>query len=99
MASWASVENSSLAPFFRNSDLWLCVQHYGARNITRDLTFTLAKESAEQCIQLQADQAAGKFGVDGGQSLHSQLACYGEAGYRVLETIFLIIKVLFVGFI
>ena len=57
VSSWASVENSSLAPFFRNSDLWLCVQHYGARNITRDLSFSFAQESAEECIQLQADQA------------------------------------------
>ena len=57
ITSWANVETSSLAPFFRNSSLSLCVKHYGASNITKDLAFSLAAASSPPlCIQIEAEQ-------------------------------------------
>jgi len=58
VSSWATIETSSLAPLFRNSSLLLCVEHYSARNISKDLEFSLASTPApETCISLNIDQA------------------------------------------
>ena len=57
VSGWASVEKNSLAPFFRNSSLGLCVEHYRGNNFTRDLTFSLDTQLVEHCIHLQEDQA------------------------------------------
>jgi len=58
VSSWATIETGSLAPLFRNSSLSLCVEHYSARNITKDLEFSLSSTHApETCISLNFDQA------------------------------------------
>lgn len=54
--SWADIETDALGPFFRNSSLSFCVQHYKAGNITRDLKFTMDSSLVERCIHLEEDQ-------------------------------------------
>ena len=57
ISSWATIETSSLAPFFRNSSLSLCIEHYSVRNITKDLEFALASPPSDSCISLGIKQA------------------------------------------
>ena len=54
--SWADIETDALGPFFRNSTLGFCVEHYKAGNITRDLKFTMDTQLVEYCIHMEEDQ-------------------------------------------
>eukprot|EP00092_Neocalanus_flemingeri_P041214 GFUD01044874.1.p1 GENE.GFUD01044874.1~~GFUD01044874.1.p1 ORF type:complete len:647 (+),score=101.15 GFUD01044874.1:110-2050(+) len=56
ISGWASVEKNSFGPFFRNSSLGFCVEHYRAGNITRDLLFSVDTQLVERCIYLQKEQ-------------------------------------------
>ena len=54
--SWAEIETDALGPFFRNSSLSFCVEHYKAGNITRDLKFTMDTDLVTKCIYLQESE-------------------------------------------
>jgi len=53
---WAGIETDALGPFFRNSSIGFCVEHYKAANITKDLRFTMDTKLVEHCIHLEEDQ-------------------------------------------
>lgn len=47
-----TIEDDALGPFFRNSSLGLCVEHYKAGNVSRDLNFVLDNTLESKCIFL-----------------------------------------------
>ena len=53
---WADIETDALGPFFRDSWLSFCVQHYKTGYITKDLTFTMDSHLVEHCIHMEEDQ-------------------------------------------
>ena len=54
---WANIEKDSFGPFFRNSTLGFCVEHYIEANVSRDLSITrLNTKLVESCIHLDVEQ-------------------------------------------
>ena len=55
--SWKTIETVALGPFFRNSSLEFCVQHYKHGNISKDLNFIVDYSLKTQCIYLTEEEA------------------------------------------
>ena len=68
--SWLDIETNDHGPLFRNSSLWLCVEHYNAGTVTRDLMYTMNTRLEEHCIILTEDQG---FNNSKDWLLHSDL--------------------------
>ena len=54
---WRDIETDALGPFFRNSSVKFCVEHYKAGNISRDLHFEIDNKLISNCISLTEKQA------------------------------------------
>ena len=51
------IDISASGPFFRNSSIKFCVEHYKAGNISSDLNFVMDDKIISNCIELSKDQA------------------------------------------
>jgi len=51
-----NIESDGLGPFFRNSSLSLCVDHYKSGNISRDLKFEIDPQLVYRCIYLPEEE-------------------------------------------
>jgi len=54
--NWGEIEEDALGPFFRNSSLEFCVEHYKSGNISKDLKFVIDTTLVSKCIYLHEDQ-------------------------------------------
>ena len=55
--NWKTIETDALGPFFRNSSLKFCVEHFKTGNISRDLSFKMDSKLVTNCIELSEKQA------------------------------------------
>ena len=55
--NWKKIESDALGPFFRNSSLQFCVEHYRHGNISKDLNFVIDYNRNTDCIYLSEKQA------------------------------------------
>ena len=56
--NWKTIETVALGPFFRNSSLEFCVQHYKHGNISKDLNFSVDYSLKSECLYLTEEEAA-----------------------------------------
>ena len=54
--NWGEIEEDALGPFFRNSSLEFCVEHYKSGNISKDLNFVIDTTLISKCIYLDEDK-------------------------------------------
>jgi len=54
--NWGEIEEDALGPFFRNSSLEFCVEHYKSGNISKDLNFDIDTTLIYKCIYLDEDK-------------------------------------------
>jgi len=57
VSNWKGIETDALGPFFRNSTLKFCVEHFKHGNISKDLSFDMDSTKVTNCIYLTEDQA------------------------------------------
>ena len=57
LENWKQIETVALGPFFRNSSLEFCVQHYKQGNISKDLNFVVDYNIKTSCIYLTEEEA------------------------------------------